>query len=773
MDFEDQPTGPRIVETTQDGKTAYDDGLGLAEGLGRVGVEQVNQRQAVTGSQADYGGQRMPATAEQNGGMNHERIQGGSQIGGDSGQIARAADDGQLAARTAGPADSGQWDAGLGSDRQAGGLGEGTGSTAVRSGERGSQRAAEQARLRNQIRALETERTSAKQIGIQGGTKNESLRVVPEELYTSEMREIANEVAELGQKVTFVAGAMEVRGRSGKTGKANGIHQISQDGSVQYFIRADSAKYTAGTIFKHESFHELVSGNQNLWLDMVEDLFKTHTEEEVYMMVDAYVEALDGIYGVYEEGMTEDKQAALRNKYLEEIFADQYAGMNRGGGKQAAARGVAGETAQRFAGDIENARQNRAGIDRRNGPGVRFSEEDYDHHTPREREIMREYEQAVDQKLLSFIHRVRGLQSQSYKAKQIYPLSSMSERQIADIRGILGQDTTGFRNAINGTTITHIENRHGVNGKADHSMENEEDIARINYVLQNYDDVRLLVDENGQPIVSTEWTNNDGTRAKQIQYSKKIDGIYYVIEAAIDSKKQTHMVTSAYMNEKGSAAQSLNMEQSSPQLTSETPNGSNTSNDSIPQTEQSVNTNPEDAVDWEGNREQRLSVSEDADDDSLGVDWIGSREENADARTAASTETENPSSVTEKSVTPSPEGEGSETGGQAARVTENAQAMAREKKVSIAEKASIEGLKSRIESAETRLRALNEMEATGLLAKDAQSQKEWKQQIKDVEESLDIFRNALDDKKAKRKAAKEAEKNNKELKAQRKQARAA
>lgn len=288
--------------------------LGLAEGLGRVGVEQVNQRQAATGSQADYGGQRMPVTAEQNGGMNHERIQGGSQIGGDSGQIARAADDGQLAARTAGLADGGQRDAGLGSDRQAGGLGEGTGSTAVRSGERGSQRAAEQARLRNQIRSLEAERTSAKAIGIQSGTKNESLRVIPEELYTSEMREIANEVAELGQTVTFVAGPMEVRGRSGKTGKANGIHQISQDGSVQYFIRADSAKYTAGTIFKHESFHELVSGNQNLWLDMVEDLFKTHTEEEVYMMVDAYVEALDGIYGVYEEGMTEDKQAALRNK---------------------------------------------------------------------------------------------------------------------------------------------------------------------------------------------------------------------------------------------------------------------------------------------------------------------------------------------------------------------------------------------------------------------------------------------------------------------------
>lgn len=35
-----------------------------------------------------------------------------------------------------------------------------------------------------------------------------------------------------------------------------------------------------------------------------------------------------------------------------------------------------GHLAQRFAGDIENARQNRAGIDRRNGPGTRFSIQD-------------------------------------------------------------------------------------------------------------------------------------------------------------------------------------------------------------------------------------------------------------------------------------------------------------------------------------------------------------------------------------------------------------
>jgi hypothetical protein len=47
--------------------------------------------------------------------------------------------------------------------------------------------------------------------------------------------------------------------------------------------------------------------------------------------------------------------------------------MDRGGGRERASREVLQPVAQRFAGDIENARQNRAGIERRNGPGTRLA----------------------------------------------------------------------------------------------------------------------------------------------------------------------------------------------------------------------------------------------------------------------------------------------------------------------------------------------------------------------------------------------------------------
>ena len=62
-------------------------------------------------------------------------------------------------------------------------------------------------------------------------------------------------------------------------------------------------------------------------------------------------------------------------------------------------------------------------------------------------------------------------------------------------------------------------------------MRNDADIARIGYVLENYDSAELLKDENGNPILSTEWQNKDQSKAQMVKFAKKIDGTYYVVEA--------------------------------------------------------------------------------------------------------------------------------------------------------------------------------------------------------------------------------------------------
>ena len=57
--------------------------------------------------------------------------------------------------------------------------------------------------------------------------------------------------------------------------------------------------------------------------------------------------------------------------------------------------------------------------------------------------------------------------------------------------------------------------RHGENGKADSTMADPEDVGRVNYVLQNFDEAYL--DED----TSTTYRNADGSRANKIVFTKK------------------------------------------------------------------------------------------------------------------------------------------------------------------------------------------------------------------------------------------------------------
>ena len=97
----------------------------------------------------------------------------------------------------------------------------------------------------------------------------------------------------------------------------------------------------------------------------------------------------------------------------------------------------------------------------------------------------------------------------------------VTQRQVQDVKILTDVDVSEYRNAITGGAIDHITKRHGAHGIADNSMRNDADIARIGYVLENYDSAELLKDENGNPILSTEWQNKDRTKAKMVKFAKK------------------------------------------------------------------------------------------------------------------------------------------------------------------------------------------------------------------------------------------------------------
>ena len=149
---------------------------------------------------------------------------------------------------------------------------------------------------------------------------------------------------------------------------------------------------------------------------------------------------------------------------------------------------------------------------------------------------------AVDEKLKTFVQSVKG-GDLTFKRQKI---SDVSERAANDIGNLLGIDVSDYTHDINTNSVQHILNRHGENGEYNHTMSNDNDIARIGWVLENYDTVELLT-KDGEQVYSSGFLDGEGKPAPQIRYIKRIDGTYYVVEAAVENNYKKLWVQSAYL----------------------------------------------------------------------------------------------------------------------------------------------------------------------------------------------------------------------------------
>lgn len=213
-------------------------------------------------------------------------------------------------------------------------------------------------------------------------------------------------------------------------------------------------------------------------------------------------------------------------------------------------------------------------------------------HTPEENARIQEYTRSTDSRIVSFIKRIGQMMNSDRKNRQYQKLDAVTPRQTEDLYRITGVDTTGYTHEIKGSAITHIQKRHGENGTADQSMRDINDIARIPYVLENYDSVEPLSAEDGDAEVTTSYNNSDNTLAPMVRFSKKVNGTYYIVEAVPDSKAKVLGIVSAYMNKaKGSNAQVPTMPATPTRsITSETSLENNaSSSQSIPYTDAPVN----------------------------------------------------------------------------------------------------------------------------------------------------------------------------------------
>ena len=151
--------------------------------------------------------------------------------------------------------------------------------------------------------------------------------------------------------------------------------------------------------------------------------------------------------------------------------------------------------------------------------------------------IKQEYTGAVDPNMVAFTEYAIANPRDNKTAIQ---LNDVSPRAASEIQELTGINVDGFGTEAKANTIRHIIERHGENGVADHSLADVNDIARMQYVIDNYDNMELL------PTASLEFRDKNQRPAPMVKLTKRVNGNYYVVEAVPDTKKKTLEIVTAY-----------------------------------------------------------------------------------------------------------------------------------------------------------------------------------------------------------------------------------
>lgn len=218
-----------------------------------------------------------------------------------------------------------------------------------------SERLARAANIRGQ-------EVSSTQLGISRGTDTANVLVMPQEMWDTEMTQVAQEVQQkTGATVTYVMGGMEVTHTDGSVGKVRGVQMPGQ-----IIVQADHSKLSVSQIANHEAFHELASRDVEMVRTAEERIKARYDADEYNTVVATYIQKLQGVIDIPVNG-TQEQILDAYYKILEEIYADAYAGINAFGVQASQYR----ETAQEVAQEREIAapsRENDQATERTTGP---------------------------------------------------------------------------------------------------------------------------------------------------------------------------------------------------------------------------------------------------------------------------------------------------------------------------------------------------------------------------------------------------------------------
>ncbi len=219
--------------------------------------------------------------------------------------------------------------------------------------------------------------------------------------------------------------------------------------------------------------------------------------------------------------------------------------------------------------------------------------------------------------ILTLVERVKN---GNYKGNEKLFLGKVTDKVAKKIFTQTEIDVKGFKVAIETRQISHILKDHGENGISDHSMANPSDIAKLEYIIDNHDNISYA----GQTQAYKQTVDGKTRAAKTVLYEKRIGKkSYYVVQAVPDTKVKTLYIVTAFIGKSGyknEASQIINAKNLDVTAKPESANASTTS---IRDNSEKVNTSDEKSS---KNSSERYSIDveqsekETTDNESVGVD---------------------------------------------------------------------------------------------------------------------------------------------------------
>ncbi|MBQ8830863.1 MAG: hypothetical protein IJ017_04645 [Oscillospiraceae bacterium] len=190
----------------------------------------------------------------------------------------------------------------------------------VRRAERDVRRAESRAQTaserQNKVAALRVEPTSAASLGIEGGSEDATMYIVPEEAYDEEMNAVKADAEKNGISVSYYTGAMVVS-------------EQTADGMIvgdKMYLKADSNRWSVSETYNHEKFHKVFKRKPKMIEALWNWIRANYTADSFDSIIDTYYEKYNDVYNL--EALSEEEATRI---VLEEILADAFAGINRFG----------------------------------------------------------------------------------------------------------------------------------------------------------------------------------------------------------------------------------------------------------------------------------------------------------------------------------------------------------------------------------------------------------------------------------------------------------